>query len=233
MLVPLVLSVAVLGFQVPKELDFNAPPPPDAFKPDPAWKSLAKNLWFDPKSRRLVMRARVALTDGSLEHLLCLKGTKEHESTLVVETAPKMIHAGLLLTGAEAGSSVKFEPKFVPPQGTAIKIELEWEARGKVQTADAREWILDPRARKALEKDWVFAGSEVFDDPMTKQRLYAADEGDLITVANFPSAILDLPIRSSQSDADRSFVANTARMPPRGTPVTLYLSPRKPAKPAG
>lgn len=233
MLAPLVLSLAVLGFQVPKELDFNAPPPPDNFQPDPAWKALGKNLWFDARTRRLVMRARVALTDGPLEHLLCLKGTKEHESTLVVETAPKMIHAGLLLTGAEVGAPVKFEPKFVPPQGSAIKIELEWEAKGKVQTADARNWILDPRAKKVLEKDWVFAGSEVFDDPMTKQRLYAADEGDLITVANFPSAILDLPIRSSQSDADRSFVANTAKMPPRGTPVTIYMSPRTPAKPAG
>ncbi len=59
--------------------------------------------------------------------------------------------------------------------------------------------------------------------------IYAADDGDLVTVANFASAILDLPFRSSASDADRSYVANPDRVPARGTPVTVYLSVRPPA----
>ena len=43
--------------------------------------------------------------------------------------------------------------------------------------------------------------------------VYAADEGDLITVANFGSAILDLPIASSASDADRVFSADPSGFP--------------------
>ncbi len=60
-------------------------PPADAFKADPAWKPLGAELWFDPAGKRLVMRSRVALQDGVLEHLLCRKGTKEHESILATE----------------------------------------------------------------------------------------------------------------------------------------------------
>ena len=95
--------------------------------------------------------------------------------------------------------------------------------------ADARQWVKDEKTRKPLAEDWVFAGSELFKDPITKKTIYAADEGDLITVANFGSAILDLPFASSASDADRVFSANTEQVPPLGTEVLLRLRPGYPA----
>ena len=56
-------------------------PAPDDFTPDPTWKALDKKghrpLWFDPKERRLILRARVALREGALEHLLCATDSKE------------------------------------------------------------------------------------------------------------------------------------------------------------
>ncbi len=68
-------------------------PATDEFQPDPAWKKLGKDLWFDPAARRLILRTRVCLRDGYLEHLLCAKNTKEHESILVTEAPPRLIHA--------------------------------------------------------------------------------------------------------------------------------------------
>lgn len=198
----------------------------DDFKPDPAWKKLGDGLWFDPAGRRLVVRARLVLREGPLEHLLCLKGTKEHEAILATPAEPRKIHAGLLLTGAEAGHPVRFLPKFEPPAGTPIAIELQWEENGKTRRADAREWVFDERQKAPLNIDWVFGGSELIDDPNSKQRYYAADDGDLITVANFGGAILDLPLVSTANDAERSFVARTDHLPPRGTGVTMFLSPR-------
>ena len=130
------------------------------------------------------------------------------------------------MTGAEQGHPVRFLPKFVPPSGSPIGIELHWTEEGKPRRADAREWIKDERADTILTTDWVFAGSEFYVDEITKKKLYAADDGDLITVANFASSILDLPFASTANDAGRTFVANTARIPPRGTPVTLFLRPR-------
>lgn len=207
----------------------DAPPQDDGFRPDPAWKPLGADIWFDPAARRLVLRARVALREGTLEHLLCLKNTKEHEAILATPAQPKLIHAGLLLTGAEPGHPVRYKPNFQPPTGPAIRIELEWKEQGKARRADARHWIRDDHTRKPLAKDWVFAGSELYTDPVSKRTLYAADDGDLITVANFPSAILDLPFASTSNDADRAFEANTSAIPPRGTPVTMYLQPARPA----
>lgn len=220
----IMLLVAALLVAAPP--DEAAPPPTDSFKPDPAWKALGPSLWFDPREKRLVMRARIALREGPLEHLLCLKGTKEHEAVLATEAPPRLIHAGLLLTGAQQGHPVQFQPKFAPPTGSPIAIEVQWVENGKTRTADARRWVRDDRQGTTLDKDWVFAGSTLYDDPITKKRIYAADEGDLITVANFSSAILDLPFASTASDADRSFVANTAQLPPHGTMVTMFLRPR-------
>jgi hypothetical protein len=220
----LLAALALLGSPAPQAEDPRAPA--DNFKPDPAWKSLGKDVWFDPGTKKLVVRARVALQDGILEHLLCRKGTKEHESILATEAPARMIHAGLLLTGASPGHPVKFQPAFEPPTGPAIGIELEWQDQGKSRKVDARDWVKDLGTNKPLARDWVFAGSELFEDPRTKTMIYAADDGDLVTVANFPASILDLPYRSSANDADRGYSADPAKVPPRGTPVTMYLSPR-------
>lgn len=204
----------------------------DPFRPDPAWKAIGKSLWFDPKERRVILRARVALRDGALEHLLCGANTKEHESVLATAAPARGIHAALLLAGAEVGHPVRFRPKYEPPAGTPIAIDLEWTADGKTHKANAREWVLDLRKQKTLDMDWVFAGSEFYRDEFAKMERYAADEGDLITVANFTSAILDVPTASSDSDAERTFVANTAKIPREGTFVTMILRPRKADKPA-
>jgi hypothetical protein len=205
----------------------------DAIQPDPAWKPLDNSLWFDARGRRLILRARVVLREGALEHLLCLKGTKEHEAILATDAAPYKIHAGLLATGAQTGHPVQFLPRFVPPSGDPIAIALEWRQGGTTHHADAREWVRDERAKTTLKIDWVFAGSEFIEDPATKKPVYAAEDGDLITVANFMSAILDLPFASTANDAERLYVANTERIPPRGTTVLLILKPRDPPpKPA-
>jgi len=200
--------------------------PVDNFRPEPGWKPLGTALWFDPKGRRLVVRARVVLREGPLEHLLCWKGTKEHEAILATAAPPRQIHAGLLLTGAEPGHPVRFQPKFAPPAGTPIHIELSWDERAEPRRADAREWVFDEHHKAPLSTDWVFAGSQLVELEPGKPPYYSADDGDLITVANFASAILDLPFASTADDTDRSFVARTDHIPPRGTFVTMYLRPR-------
>ena len=156
------------------------------------------------------------LREGPLEHLLCLKGTKEHEAILATDARPAQIHAGLLLTGAEPGHPVRFLPKFEPPAGTPIAIELRLEERRQDQpgrrppVGQGREDQESPRRRTGSSP-----AASCSQDPITKRTIYAADDGDLITVANFGSAILDLPIASSASDADRVFSATRSRFPPR------------------
>jgi hypothetical protein len=218
------VSVVLAGDE-PPAVGPEKRPAANTLEPSPQWKPLGRSLWFDPGKKQLVVRAKVVLREGPLEHLVCLKGTKEHEAILATDAPPRQIHAGLLLTGAEPGHPVRFEPKFEPPAGTPIAIELLWMTDGKLHRSDARNWVKDEKAKKPLAKNWVFAGSDLFTDPVTKKMIYAADEGDLITVANFGSAILDLPLASSASDADRIFSADTAHVPPLGTEVLLRLGP--------
>jgi hypothetical protein len=222
----LVSAILALAIDGPPQDSPPAPARMPALEPEPDWKPLGRSLWFDPKAKQLVIKARIVLREGPLEHLLCLKGTKEHEAILATDAQPRQIHAGLLLTGAEPGHPVRFVPKFEPPAGTPIAIELLWKAAGKANRADARRWVKDEKAGKPLSEGWVFAGSELFKDEVTKKTIYAADEGDLITVANFGSAILDLPLASPASDAERVFTADPTQVPPLGTEIFMLLRPR-------
>jgi hypothetical protein len=214
-----------LGAQAPAA---GTTPVGAALQPDPGWRELGRSLWFDPnpKAKRVILRARVVLREGQLEHLMCKKGTKEHEAIVATDAPPQAIHAALLLTGAEAGHPVQFVPKFAPPAGTPIAIEFLWRQDGELRKTDARQWVWDEKTKAPLGIDWVFGGSMIYVDPVTKKATYAAEDGDLITVANFASAILDLPMASSANDADRVFSAHTAKIPPIGTEVFVVLSPR-------
>lgn len=222
----LVSAMVLMIGDEPPQAKPGYPPAASTLEPSPEWKPLGRSLWFNPGKKQLIVRAEVVLREGPLEHLVCLKGTKEHEAILATDAQPRQLHAGLLLTGAEPGHPARFVPKFEPPAGTTIAIELLWKADGKINRSDARRWVKDEKTKKPLAEHWVFAGSELFMDPVTKKMVYAADEGDLITVANFGSAILDLPLASSASDADRIFAADTAHVPPLGTEVFLLLRPR-------
>ena len=100
--------------------------PAELLRPDPAWKELGQSLWFDPGGTRPSSGPGWCSARAPLEHLMCLKGTKEHEAILATDAVPRRIHAGLLLTGADVGHPVQFVPKFEPPSGSPIAIELRW-----------------------------------------------------------------------------------------------------------
>ena len=57
---------------------------------------------------------------------------------------PRLIHAGLLATGAKPGHPARFQPEFTPPTGTEIAIELRWK-RCEGQGAFRPCRRLDPR----------------------------------------------------------------------------------------
>ena len=84
---------------------------------------------------------------------------------------------------------------------------------------------------RQMEANWVFAGSGFTTDANTGEKYYLAEAGDLICVANFTTATLDLAIESSATNDTLMFEAYTERIPPVGTKVTMELVPvfKKPA----
>jgi hypothetical protein len=193
-------------------------------------------LLIQGDKRSVQIDSQVCLRDGPLEQLLTRKGAKEHEAILAADIDARDVHKAMLLTGAEPGKPVQYQPKFKAPTGPVVKVFVQWEEKGKVRTEPARKWIMNGMTKKELDSDWVFAGSRfVKNFEEGKPDYYLANDGDVICVANFESALLDLPFNSSKADAERSFVAFTERIPPKETKVTLLLEPvleKKDARPA-
>jgi len=162
----------------------------------------------------------------TLEQLLTRKNTKEHEAVLSADIDARDLHKALLLTGARVGSPVQFAPKYKPASGQAIKITCEYQQKGKTISINAQEWVRDANTKKVLNHDWVFAGSRFVPNPLENNKpIYLANDGDVVCVSNFESALLDLPIKSSKANSELVFEANTERIPPVGTKVTVIFEP--------
>jgi len=87
------------------------------------------------------------------------------------------------------------------------------------------EKFYDRSQNRQMESHWVFSGSSYYVDDETKEKFYRAEDGDLICVANFGSATLDIATRSGNSADELMFEAWTERIPEIGTPVTIELVP--------
>jgi len=185
-------------------------------------------IWIDIEGRSVVMIGRVCQREAPLELFACLKNFKEHESVLSINTRAYIVHAGLLALGVEPGRPVQFYPEYRPAEGPEIDIFVVWkDAEGKIQRAPAQQWVRDVHTKQAMKSAWIFTGSQIVKDEETGEQYYYADStGELICVSNFPSAVLDLPIRSSDSNEALLFEAFTEHIPPLGTPVTVILTPK-------
>ncbi len=200
-------------------------PPPEGVDPMPG----PCRVWVDRKLGLVMVDGYVSLREGMLEMFACEVGTKEHESVVAVYSQPQIVHAALLLVGAETGSPVQFDPEFKPPTGTEIAIEVHWlDQAGKWQATDAQQWVTDIDTEKPMTHSWVFAGSIFHKDEASGKEFYMADQGgELVCVSNFSTATLDIPVESSQGNDGLLFEANTKKVPPLGTPVRLVLKPKK------
>ena len=185
-------------------------------------------LEIDGDKRRVLINAYVCFRQGQLEQLLTRKGTKEHEAIVAADVDARAIHSALILAKAEPGKPVQFRPKFQPPTGTVIKVFVEYKDKdNKLVRVPAQQWVRTAKDKKDLAYDWVFAGSGFFPDPSDKTRppYYMANDGDVICVANFDTAMLDLPIESTKDNDDLVFEAHTERIPALQTPVVVILEP--------
>lgn len=219
----------------------DAEPLPDFPKADPKNTPVALNpektlfveLTPEKKVLRVVLSAEVCLREGPLEVFLCKRGTKEHEAVVRVDADAKFIHAALETAGAKAGGPPQFvnpktnEPEFKAATGTKVRVLVNYRMGGKVHTHPAQEWVWNSKTKKALDGEWVFAGSQLLRDPDEPARppFYGANSGEVISVSNFPYSLLDLTTEISKDDANLNYEAKTARIPPQFSKVWVILEP--------
>lgn len=179
--------------------------------------------------RRVLIDAEVVKREGELEEFLCRSKTKEHESILKADIDARDAHKALLLAGVESGAPVRFDPVYKAASGGRVRVFVRVTGDdGKVTEVSARSWIKQRKTGKELDSDWVFAGSKILDDQNTPGRkLYLANDGDVICLSNFDTAMLDLPVASSKDNGNLDFEAWTERIPKLGTKVTVVLEAAK------
>jgi len=187
-----------------------------------------EDVWIDAKGKRVVVGGAIAVAKGPIEYFACPQGTKEHESIVATRSTAQLVHVGLLAIGLIPGKPVSFDPEYVAATGPVVRVTMRWkDEAGQIQELPAQQWIRDTRTAKPMQEDWVFAGSVFWTDPSDGKEYYQADGGDLICLSNFPTAMLDLTIESSQSNDALLFDAFDGRVPPRGTDVEMILDAAK------
>jgi hypothetical protein len=231
------LCLAVVVFaQAEKSSKQPLPDLPPFKQPKAEYTLLDKNIWLErnDQARRVLVVGTICRREAALEEFLCLKNTKEHESIVSADITPRVLHAAILAAGAKPGSVARFDDEgFHAPTGDTLEITVEWKQGDKAQRAKAQDWIRDLKTKQSISHKFVFAGSQEVKNTVTGESYYLGDEGDLISVANFASSIVDLAVKSSTTDADHSFETFSERIPPIDTQVVVILSPtpREAAKP--
>lgn len=182
----------------------------------------------DLKNRQVSFDAEVCLAEGALEFLLVQWQSKTHESILHTKAKASHIHAGLLMLGLTAGKPARWSGQqmgamFLPPGGASLKLKLVWkDADGKLQSCDAGKWLTGQDAQEIERPEhWIFIGSDI----LPGGRYWAELDGEIISLTNFASAVIDVPFRSSSVNDERGICANTKEIPPLGTNVEVVITP--------
>ncbi|MCH8250963.1 MAG: hypothetical protein IID36_00770 [Planctomycetes bacterium] len=176
------------------------------------------------------VEAAVVLRQGPLELLACTRGTREHESILVVAARPLHIFQAMGLMGLSPGSPVRYDEdtdKWHPPSGERLRIDVRYPAHDGSRVVPIESWLRNVKGEgkgEVAPLPWVFAGSRVFAGDV-----FAADvEGTVICVVDFATALIGIGALHSADDADLWLVARTKAIPPVGTRCTLLIRSAEP-----
>ena len=206
-------------------------------------------ITIDAKNKRVDLDAKVALDDGLLELIACIKDSKEHESLVIVDAVPVHIHTALLLIGAENGHPAMVKPAneertewlHLPPRGDPIAISLVYpdpENEKKTIERPISDFLKRTEGDPAFGQDadeqaddaakvfdtFVFAGSILSEDE-NGERQYVADvNGNVVSISTFGDEVLCLPAQVSQDNAALIWSADGKHLPAVGTKVKLRLT---------
>lgn len=110
------------------------------------------------------------------------------------------------------------------PMSDAQRDELLSLCKEPTYQAAIKKFHQDSKT-KPMKADFVFAGSYHYVIEDTGEKVYAAEGGYLICVANFAGSLIDITEISSASDGGQSYEAWPEKVPPRDTPVVVELIP--------
>lgn len=161
-----------------------------------------------------------------LELMVCTPDTKEHESLVMTRALPSHVHAALLAIGLEPGSPGTFrqeDTRIIPVEasGPTVRISVR---QGQSPWQPLESWIINAETRERFTAQWVFAGSRIR-TRQGRERYDADGMGTLIGLTSFGAEVI-APRQTISPDsfvAEPVWIADTARTPKFGTPVTVRI----------
>jgi hypothetical protein len=223
----MLLPFALLPVAAAEQAGQPRTPPGGATAPAEAGVVRFRHIRIDTKERRVILESKVCMQEGPLELLVCKAGTKEYESVLSTEADGAHLHAALLALKLTPGLAAQWsgtgeQARFLPPRGPELSIKLKWkDNEANIRLADAGSWLKHVGRKASPPDKWVFIGSRI----LPNNRYWADVDGDIISVANFESAVIDVPFESTTENEALEFAANSEAIPPVGTPVEVIIAP--------
>ena len=198
------------------------------------------------QERCVDVESSVCLHRGALELVACTRGTKEHESIVVIDARPMHIHAALLLLGAKAGSPATRKQLVdqaerwidVPPNGGPVDVFLLLKGKdGRIVERPISDFIApsskssddsasaDKEARFPTHT-FLFAGSILYGNGQGPRRYLSDESGNVISLSTFGDELLCLPEIHSQDNDALMWQVNATNLPAVGSNVILRLRPQ-------
>jgi len=202
-----------------------------AVPPGPALVRLGSRIEVDLAAREIRAEAQSALDAGWLEQAVCRAGTREHESVLVVDFAPSLLHAALLMIGLEPGRPGRWELAAdgrvvrLAPEGPRLELSVvRHDPAGERVEAPLTHWIRGVEGHSLPDHPWVFAGS------LREASGYVADfSGSVVGLVTFGDEVIayEEVLADAAAVDEPALLVREDRVPTPGTTVTLVIRPAR------
>ncbi len=204
--------------------------PPSHAEPA-GWITLAEGLRINREIHAVEFDATVAMDchnpatpDVYLELIACAPDSREHESLVVTDVPPSLIHAALLAIGAEPGAPADLATS-TPPSGDAVTVAFIENNTATPATIQINDWVTDaPTRTRRPDLRFVFAGSR--DARPNAPIAYDADgTGVIVGLATFGSEVIaNADLINPSADIDEPiWIADPRAVPKFNTSVRVRL----------
>ncbi|MBD3181995.1 hypothetical protein GF312_06875 [Candidatus Poribacteria bacterium] len=192
----------------------------------PAMVKLGNGLYklgkvdVDLNSNTIKIHGKMNMSYGLIELLACSSIGKVHESAIVLDVDPIHLQTALILMGLEYEGGLRYQGDPQTPKGDRVYIWVEWNSEGQVKRHRAEDLVFNREKQSTMPHvGWVFSGSRINDNGV----FMAQAIGTIITTFHDPDAIIDNPLPEGADDT--VYIVNTKLAPPKGTDITMIITP--------
>jgi len=205
----------------------------------------AKGVHLDLKRKLIWVDGETWIHNANLEYVATGRRGCTHETLLVLDCKASALNAALLALGLQPGKNYTLKPKVPPPpkkdvlagkvkpfilvhpQGPGVYLTVEWKgAKGKSIRYRVEDLVLDLGTNKPLpRRKWIYFGGRWAPLYRGERPVYVADyEENLISVCYMDPGNHLITIKDENGLDQGRWWPNFYLLPPKGTPVKLYIS---------